>query len=107
MDVLTNSKQFEFLMAIRNVGMQIVFKRADGKMVLNEFAYFDEYIEDNDMKIKYIKSLELVHDKINIGVLSPDELLLELGQYTPYIVYDDEKDIEQTSLYEDDSWLYD
>ena len=107
MDIVTNSKQLEFLMAIRNVGMQIVFRKANGKMVLNEFVRFDDYIEDKEKRLQYIQSLELVHDRVEVGRFTPDDLLLELGQYTPYIVYDDEKDVEQTSLYEDDSWLYD
>ena len=108
MEIVENSKQFDFLMAIKNVGMQIIFRRASGKMILNVFSHFDEYIEDKDMRVQYIKSLELVHDRIEMGRFTPDDLLFELGQYTPYIIYDDEEeDVEQTSLYEDDSWLYD
>lgn len=108
LNIAENSKQVEYLMAIRDVGMQIVFRRAKGTMVLNEFVRFDDYFEDQDKKMEFIKSLELVHDKINAGILTPDDLLFELGQYTPYIIYNDkEEDLNQTALFDDDdNWLY-
>lgn len=107
MNLVENSKQFEYLMAIKNVGMQIVFRKANGLIVLDEFARFGEYIEDNQERLEFIKSLEHIYDGVNAGVVTPDDLLFELGQYTPYIVYDDEQeDKEQTSLYDEDDWLY-
>lgn len=107
MNIAENSKQLEYLMKIRDVGMQIVFRRADCLMVLNEFISFTDYIDDEIKRMDYIKSLEKVYQKISEKTLTPDELLFELGQYTPFIIYEDEEeDEEQTSLYADDSWLY-
>lgn len=107
MNLVENSKQFEYLMAIKNIGMQIVFRKANGLIVLDEFARFGEYIENKQKRLEFIKSLEHIYDGVNTGVVTPDDLLFELGQYTPYIVYDDEQeDKEQTSLYDEDDWLY-
>lgn len=107
MNIAENSKQYEFLMKIRDVGMAIVFRKADVEMILDSFAPFDEYFEDKDKIYEYIKSLQKICSKIAYNSCTPDDLLFELGQYTPYIIYDDEEiDEDQTSLFDDDSWLY-
>lgn len=109
MNIAENSKQYEFLMRIRDVGMAIVFRKANSSMILENFAYFDEYFEDKSKLYEYIDSLQLISTKISENRCTPDDLLFELGQYTPYIIYNDEEeeDEEQTTLYsEDDSWLY-
>ena len=107
MDLVENSKQFEFLMNIKDVGMQIIFRKADGKMLLEKFAEFYDFFEDNSTKNAYINSLQKIHQGIDKGTCSPDDLLMELGQYTPLIIYDDEEDEEQMTLFDDDdSWLY-
>ena len=108
MNIIENSKQYEFLMKIRDVGMAIVFRKADVEMILDNFAPFDEYFENKDKIYEYIKSLQKICFKITDNSCTPDDLLLELGQYTPYIIYnDEEEDSEQTVLYDDDdSWLY-
>lgn len=107
MNIAKNSKQYEFLMKIRDVGMAIVFRKADVEMVLDNFVPFDEYFEDKDKIYEYIESLQKICFKITNDSCTPDDLLFELGQYTPYIIYDDEEvDEEQTSLFDDDSWLY-
>lgn len=107
MNVAENSKQYEFLMKIRDVGMAIVFRRANSSMILENFAQFDEYFEDKTKLYEYIESLQDISIKIAEDKCTPDDLLFELGQYTPYIIYDDEQeDEEQTSLFDDDSWLY-
>lgn len=107
MNIAENSKQYEFLMKIRDVGMAIVFRKADVEMILDNFAPFDEYFEDKDKIYEYIKSLQKICSKIAYDNCTPDDLLFELGQYTPYIIYDDEEiDEDQTSLFDDDSWLY-
>lgn len=107
MNIAENSKQYEFLMKIREVGMAIVFRKADVEMILDNFAPFDEYFEDKDTVYEYIKSLQKICFKITGDNCTPDDLLFELGQYTPYIIYDDEEiDKDQTSLFDDDSWLY-
>ena len=56
MNIVENSKQFEFLMAIKDVGMQIIFRKADASMILNEFIRFDDYIEDKEKRLQYIQS---------------------------------------------------
>lgn len=107
MNIAENSKQYDFLMKIRDVGMAIVFRRADVEMILDNFASFDEYFEDERKLYEYIKSLQKICSKISYNICTPDDLLFELGQYTPYIIYDDaEIDKDQTSLFDDDSWLY-
>lgn len=108
MNIAENSKQYDFLMKIRDVGMAIVFRRADVEMILDNFASFDEYFEDEKKLYEYIKSLQKICFKITDNICTPDDLLFELGQYTPYIIYDDdeEADNDQTSLFDDDSWLY-
>lgn len=108
MDLVENSKQFEFLMNIKDVGMQIIFRKADGKMLLEKFAEFYDFFEEDSTKNKYIVSLQKIYTQINKGLCSPDDLLMELGQYTPLIVFDDEaEDEEQMVLFDDDdSWLY-
>lgn len=107
MNIAENSKQYEFLMKIRDVGMAIVFRKADVEMVLDNFAPFDEYFEDKDKIYEYIKSLQKICSKISYNRCTPDDLLFELGQYTPYIIYDDEEiDEDQTNLFDDNSWLY-
>lgn len=105
MNIVENSKQFDFLMAIKGLGMAIVFRKANPKMVLDLFVGFDDYIEDEDKLFEYIDSLQKISEKIAKEKCSPDDVLMELGQYTPYIIYNDfEDDVDQTSL--DDSWLY-
>lgn len=107
MNIAKNSKQYEFLMKIRDVGMAIVFRKADVEMILDNFTPFDEYFEDKDKIFEYIESLQKICFKITNNICTPDDLLFELGQYTPYIIYDDEEiDEDQTSLFDDDSWLY-
>lgn len=107
MNIAENSKQYEFLIKIRDVGMAIVFRKADAEMILDSFSPFVEYFEDKDKVYKYIESLQKICFKINDNSCTPDNLLFELGQYTPYIIYDDEEiDEDQTSLFDDDSWLY-
>lgn len=107
MNIAENSKQYEFLMKIRDVGMAIIFRKANSLMVLESFAGFDEYFENQEKLHEYIQSLQKISVEIDENNCSPDDLLLELGQYTPYIIYDDEEDEEQTVLYdESDSWLY-
>lgn len=107
MNIVENSKQFEFLMTIKNVGMQIIYRKANGFTILNEFSRFDGYIEDDDKRLAFIKSLEELYDAVNANLCTPDKLLFELGQYTPYIIYDDADDPEQTELFDDDdNWLY-
>lgn len=108
MNIAENSKQYEFLMRIRDVGMAIVFRKANSSMILENFAYFDEFFEDESKLYEYINSLQLISTKLSENDCTPDDLLFELGQYTPYIIYDDEEeDEDQTILYdEDDSWLY-
>lgn len=108
MNIVENSKQYEFLMKIRDIGMAIVFRKADSSMVLENFACFDDYFKDEQKLYEYINSLQLIAAKIQENSCTPDDLLFELGQYTPYIIYDDEEeDGEQTTLYgEDDAWLY-
>ena len=108
MNIAENSKQLEYLMTIRDIGMQIIFRKANSKMVIENFACFDRYIEDDKRKYDYIKSLQKVCIGIDENRCSPDDLLFELGQYVPDIIYDDEEeDAEQTALYnDDDSWLY-
>lgn len=107
MDLVENSKQFEFLMNIKDVGMQIIFRKANPDMILEKFAEFNEFFEDNSTKTAYINSLQKIYQGIDKGTCSPDDLLMELGQYTPLIIFDDEEDEEQMTLFDDDdSWLY-
>lgn len=108
MNIVENSKQYEYLMNIRDIGMAIVFRKADSSMVFEKFACFVDYFEDEQKSYEYIDSLQLIVTKIQENSCTPDDLLFELGQYTPYIIYDDdEEDKEQTTLYgEDDAWLY-
>ena len=107
MDLVENSKQFEFLMKIKDVGMQIIFRKANADMILEQFAEFYDFFEDDSTKNAYINSLQKVHQGIDKGICSPDDLLMELGQYTPLIIFDDEEDKEQMTLFDDDdSWLY-
>lgn len=108
MNIAENSRQYDFLMTIRDFGMAIIFKKANSSMVLESFAPFTDYFENESKLYEYINSLQLIATKINDNSCTPDDLLLELGQYTPYIIYDDEaEDEEQTLLYnESDAWLY-
>lgn len=107
MEIVENSKQYEYLMAIWKVGLQIVFRKAKPKMIIEEFGSFDKYIEDEDKKYAFIASLEKICYYINNDECGPDLLLYELGQYVPYIIYQDEEDETQMKFYpEDDSWLY-
>ena len=107
MDLVENSKQFEFLMNIKDAGMKIVFRKANADMIVEQFAEFCDFFEDNSTKNAYINSLQKIHVEVDKGVCSPDDLLMELGQYTPLIIFDDEEDEEQMTLFDDDdSWLY-
>lgn len=104
MNIVENSKQFDFLMSIKNVGMQIIFKKCNEMLIFQEFYKFNEYIIDDFAKIHFFKSLEKILTEFNQETLTPDNLLLELGQYTPYIIFDDDIDEEQSSL--DDSCFF-
>lgn len=108
-DLIENSKQLEYLMKIRDVGLRIVFKKDISVMfILETFEEYAAYFDSEDTVLQYFNSLQEITKKILYKDCSPDDLLLELGQYTPLIVYDDEdKDEEQTVLYDDDDdWLY-
>ena len=106
MDIVENSKQFEFLMAIRDVGMKIVFRRAKKDIVMDTFVQFEQYIHDRDILYKYVQSIAKLDDQIGKQVCSPDDLLIELGQYTPYIIYEDDDRAEDPLYDDDDGWLY-
>lgn len=107
MEIVENSKQMEFLMKIRDVGMMMVFRKANSGVVMMSFAPFVDYIKDEDILYKFAHSVAKLDNDIEVGIATPDSLLLELGQYTPYIIYDDEEEEENSRLYDvDDSWLY-
>lgn len=106
-DLVNNSKQLEFLMKIRDLGLRIVFRQNIPTMhVLEIFEEYASYFESEDTVLKYFDSLQKITKEILYHNCSPDDLLLELGQYTPLIIYDD-TDESQTLLYDDDDdWLY-
>lgn len=114
MSIVENSKQYEFLMKIKDVGMQIVFHTITPEMIIENFAEYEIYIQDHNISYKYINTLQKITEQVDASKRSifrrytPDELLMDLGQFTPYIIYDDEEeDKEQTILYNnDESWLY-
>lgn len=103
---IENSKQIEFLMAIRDVGMKIIFKRAKKDIVMDTFARFEQYIQDRDILYKFVQSIAKLDEQIDKQTCTPDNLLIELGQYTPYIVYEDDERVEDPLYDDDDGWLY-
>lgn len=107
MNITENSKQLEYLMTIRNIGMQIIFKKAKQGIVIENLLPFEEYIEDKEILYDFVHSIAVLDEQISNHTCTPDDLLLEMGQYTPHIKYDDSDIVNEGPLYNDDEgWLY-
>lgn len=117
MNIIKNSKQMDFLMSIKNIGMMMIFRKKIAYIdIMDAFAPFVEYIEDEDIALKYADSVLKIVSKIDLyspdtllTELSPDDLLIELGQYTPYIIYNDEdnnKTVENPLYDDDEGWFW-
>lgn len=94
-----NSKQVEYLMDIRNVGMSIVFGECDA----DAFSMtFEKYLDYVSKPTEYLATIKEVYNMIIREECSPDNLLLKMGKHTKEIEYE-EPEIDLDCLcYEDD-----
>lgn len=81
-----NSKQNEYLMDIRNVGMSIVFGECDAD---NFSMVFEKYLDYVEKPSEYLQTIKEVYNMIIRNECTPDDLLLKMGQYTKTIEYEE------------------
>ena len=89
-----NSKQNEFLMDIRKVGMSIVFGECDPDIFS---AVFEEYLDYVSKPSEYLQAIKEIYNKIAMGKCTPDDLLLRMGAFTKTIEYE-EPEVEYDCL---------
>ena len=87
--IIENSKQAEYLNDIRDVGMNIIYGTVNGEEAYEIFEKYAEYIYNSE---KYLNTLTSIKNLIDARDCTPDKLLMELGQYTLDIEYDDEEE---------------
>ena len=92
--IVENTKQAEYLNDIRDVGMNIIYGTVNGAEAYEIFEKYAEYIYNSE---KYLNTLTSIKNLIDARDCTPDKLLMELGQYTLDIEYEDE---------EEDSYFY-
>ena len=84
---LNNSKQYEMLSRIRNVGMSIIFGKLEVDEIADNFLEYEDFINDDDYSLVVF---ELNFDGNNGALNNPDTLLFKLGKFIPKIEYVDE-----------------
>ena len=92
--IVENTKQAEYLNDIRDVGMNIIYGTVNGGEAYEIFEKYAEYIYNSE---KYLNTLTSIKNLIDARDCTPDKLLMEMGQYTLDIEYEDE---------EEDSYFY-
>lgn len=93
--IVENIKQAEYLNDIRDVGMNIIYGTVNGGEAYEIFEKYAEYIYNSE---RYLNTLTSIKNLIDARDCTPDKLLMELGQYTLDIEYDEEE--------EEDSYFY-
>lgn len=94
-----NSKQVEYLMDIRNVGMSIVFGECDA----DAFSMtFEKYLDYVSKPTEYLATIKEVYNMIIREECSPDDLLLKMGKHTKKIEYEEPEINLDCLCYEDD-----
>lgn len=87
--IVENIKQGEYLNDIRDVGMNIIYGTVNGEEAYGIFEKYAEYIYNSE---RYLNTLTSIKNLIDARDCTPDKLLMELGQYTLDIEYDDEEE---------------
>lgn len=106
MDTITNSKQMEFLMRIKDVGMKMIFRKDYSGIVVSSFSEFEQYITDDEVRYNFVHSMMKMDEQIKNEQCTPDDLLMEMGQYTLNIIYEDEECVESPLYNDDEGWFY-
>ena len=88
-----NTKQNEFLMAIRDIGMGIIFCEATSEDLERTFVPYGDYFENSETLNKYLYDIFELAKAMDKGNCTPDDLLLTLGKYTKEIIYEDEEEL--------------
>ena len=86
--IVENIKQGEYLNDIRDVGMNIIYGTVNGEEAYEIFEKYAEYIYNSE---RYLNTLTSIKNLIDARDCTPDKLLMELGQYTLDIEYDEEE----------------
>ena len=86
--IVENIKQGEYLNDIRDVGMNIIYGTVNGEEAYEIFEKYAEYIYNSE---RYLNTLASIKNLIDARDCTPDKLLMELGQYTLDIEYDEEE----------------
>lgn len=81
-----NSKQVEFLNDIRDVGMGIIYGQTTGRIFIDVFEKYLDYVA---VPTSYLKTLKEVSHLIEHEQCSPDTLLFKMGKHCPEIEYED------------------
>lgn len=87
--IVENIKQGEYLNDIRDVGMNIIYGTVNGEEAYEIFEKYAEYIYNSE---RYLNTLASIKNLIDARDCTPDKLLMELGQYTLDIEYDEEEE---------------
>ena len=87
--IVENIKQGEYLNDIRDVGMNIIYGTVNGEEAYEIFEKYAEYICNSE---RYLNTLASIKNLIDVRDCTPDKLLMEMGQYTLDIEYDDEEE---------------
>lgn len=106
MDTITNSKQMEFLMRIKDVGMKMIFRKVYSGIVVSSFSEFEQYITDDKVRYNFVHSMMKMDEQIKNEQCTPDDLLMEMGQYTLNIIYEDAPQVENPLYNDDEGWFY-
>ena len=85
---IENNIQQEFLNDIRECGMSLVFRQLALKD-LDVFDKYEQYIKEEYEQDEYIDAVTSCQTAHNCNTLTPDLLLLTLGQFTPLLVVED------------------
>ena len=91
--IVENIKQGEYLNDIRDVGMNIIYGTVNGEEAYEIFEKYAEYIYNSE---RYLNTLTSIKNLIDARDCTPDKLLMELGQYTLDIEYDEEENSYDT-----------
>lgn len=91
---LQNDIQMQFLNDIRDCGMSLIFRQFEARD-LDVFDKYENYIKEDYKQDEYIDAITSCETALNCNTLTPDLLLLILGQFAPLLVYKVEEEKEK------------
>lgn len=91
-----NDIQMQFLNDIRDCGMSLIFRQFEDHD-LNVFDKYENYIKEDYKQDEYIDAVTSCETALNCNTLTPDLLLLTLGQFTPLLVVEVREEEDEES----------